>query len=90
MKNARVLGLLVVGGLLGCAAGAGVRASFAAPAAGSWSCYGHGLFPDVAAAQSHEDARAVTESMNKIAPHSPAGTVVTIPYRSSGQVCVKH
>ena len=91
MRKLSILGLLVVGAVLGCAAGAAVAPSYAAPQPGEWSCYVYGAFPNVAAAQQHRDSVAVTKSMNEIAADAPAGTVIALDmYRQSAQLCVKH
>jgi hypothetical protein len=88
MKTQSIV-LVLAGVLVGCGAGATVAASWAGPTAGTWECYSINEFPDTADAASTGNARALSEGLQRVAPSSPAGTVLPL---SDGRsyVCAKN
>jgi hypothetical protein len=76
--------LILSGIVIGCGAAVGVKASWAGPTPGQWSCYKTDAFPDV---DVDEDANA---GMSNVATSVPKGTVVVLKSRGTGEaVCVR-
>lgn len=76
MKKSVAVGLLLVGIALGCGASAvaPMRNTFA-QTQGRWGCYVVDRFPDAQDAASWDGAARVTDGLNQVAKHVPAGAI---------------
>lgn len=92
MQTFKKAALVLVGIVLGCggAAVAPMAIGSAAPATGEWRCYRNDGFPDYEEAASN--AVPMTQGLNAVARHAPAGTVIstTRDSESRAYVCVKY
>jgi hypothetical protein len=90
---------LVLGGMiLGCGATAvaPIAKGWAQAPAGRWACYVVDQFPDLEEARSWEGAANITAGLNRVAPNTPAGTVLALTPKTHGSgsyasvACVKN
>jgi hypothetical protein len=91
MKKSVVVGLLLVGIALGCGASAvAPMRSTLAETQDRWSCYVVDGFPDVHDAASWDPAARITDGLNQVAKHVPAGATLAVNSKGAGVACIKY